>query len=107
MDLPSDSHMHLPPSSSPRVRLWTIVAILMSASSVALALQPDRTRPLWQIALTPAVFICLATAAWLDERARTTPHLKRWALVCAGLGGACALGSLFVTVCARGACRAI
>ncbi len=99
--------MHLPPSTSRQARFLTIVAIVISASSVALALLPNRTRPLWELALAPAVFVCLAIAARFEDRAGTTPPLRRWATVFAMLGFAFALGALFVTYCARGACVAI
>jgi peptidoglycan/LPS O-acetylase OafA/YrhL len=85
---------HAPPRHA---RLLTIVAIVISASSVALALLPHQTRPLWELGLTPAVFVCLASAAWLEHKARTTPHLRRGATALALLGGAFALGALAVS----------
>jgi hypothetical protein len=99
--------MTLQQSPPRQTRLFAILAILVSATAVAQALLPDQARPLWELGLTPATCVCLATAAWLDVRARNAPHLKRWALTLAVLGSAFALGSAFVTFCARGACFAI
>ena len=99
--------MNLPPSPSRQARFFVIVAVIISASALGQALVPNRSRPLWDIALTPAVFICMAAAAALEERARTTPPLRRWATGLAILGCLIALGALYVTVCARGACFAV
>ncbi len=99
--------MNLQHAPARHARFLTIIALVISASSVALALLPSRTRPLWDLALAPATFWCLAIAARLDERARTTPRLHRWATTFGMLGLAFALGALFVTYCARGACFAV
>jgi len=94
---------------SPPRYAWvlTIVAIVISATSVAQALLPEQTRPRWELGLSPAAFVCLASAAWLEHRARAAPQLRRAAIALALLGCAIAMGAFYITLCARGTCRAI
>ena len=108
MDLSIDWHMTLPRWLTWSRRLVYVGALASIAIALSEGLSPDRTRPLWLIALSPATVCCIALLTALGSDGRLSPVLKKRGEVAVSvlLVGLVAL-QLYASTCARGACVAI
>ena len=100
--------MNLPQWSRWSARLTWFAVLLVTAGAVAQLVDPNRTRPLWELLLLPSGVLCgAASLLVLRDAPAVSPRRQRWATALGVLCLALGLIGLYVQVFVRGAGVAI